>query len=298
MEEGGLIMITSPEKPPRRPILRFHGGKFRLAPWIIKHFPEHRCYVEPFGGAASILMQKSRTYAEIYNDLDSEIVNVFRVLRDRETAAELQRSIILTPFAREEFEEAYEASEDPVEQARRTILKSFAGFGSDGIFRKNCEKWTHSSRWIPKGGFRVKSTKSGSTAASDWVSYAPEIMNFCERLQGVVIDHRDALEVINQHDYPDALVYADPPYVHSSRTTKHGYRHEMDDNQHRELAEVLNAFKGFVVLSGYQSDLYSELYKGWYTTTISARSDKAMLRTECLWLSPRTADALQLQLSF
>src|SRR6266576_1049473 len=101
-----------------RPILRYHGGKFVLAPWIISHFPEHRVYVEPYGGAASVLLRKERSYAEVYNDLDSEIVNLFRVARDN--GKELIRVLALTPFAREEYQAAWEATDDPLEQARRT----------------------------------------------------------------------------------------------------------------------------------------------------------------------------------
>src|SRR5690606_6837914 len=97
-----------------RPIIRYHGGKWRIAPWIISHFPEHRVYVEPFGGGGSVLLRKPRSYAEVYNDLDGEIVNLFRVARD--CGDELIRSVELTPFARDEFMLAYEETEDPIEQ--------------------------------------------------------------------------------------------------------------------------------------------------------------------------------------
>src|SRR5581483_7877961 len=103
----------------------------RLAEWIISHFPPHRVYVEPFGGAASVLMCKPRSFAEIYNDRWSVVVNVFRVLRDPDTAAALERRLRLTPFAREEFEAPWPSDDaDPIERARRSILRSFAGFAS------------------------------------------------------------------------------------------------------------------------------------------------------------------------
>src|SRR3990167_11343170 len=105
---------------PTRPVMRYHGGKWRLAPWVIEHFPEHRVYTEAFGGGASVLMRKPRSYAEVYNDLDGEIVNVFRVLRDPSQARELERLLRLTPFARSEFETSYITDGDPLEQARRT----------------------------------------------------------------------------------------------------------------------------------------------------------------------------------
>lgn len=140
----------SPTRP-RRPILRYHGGKWLLAEWIISNFPPHRVYVEPFGGAASVLLQKRRTYAEIYNDLDGEVVNLFRVVRD--DGLRLRQMLELTPFARDEFKLSYETSDDPIEQARRTVVRSFMGFGSNSH-----NKLT---------GFRSNSNRSGTTPAHD-----------------------------------------------------------------------------------------------------------------------------------
>ena len=117
---------------PTRPVLRWHGGKWRLAPWIISHFPPHRSYVEPFGGAASVLLRKERSYGEVYNDLDDLVVNLFRVLRHPEWGGALLESLCLTPFSRIEFEQAIEPGEgDPIEAARRLIIRSFMGFGSN-----------------------------------------------------------------------------------------------------------------------------------------------------------------------
>lgn len=116
-----------------RPVLRYFGGKFLLAPWIISNMPKHRVYVEPFGGAASVLMQKPRAHAEIYNDLDDRIVNVFRVFQNKESALELKRLLEMTPFSRKEFELSSEDSLNPIESARRTIIRSFMGFGADSV---------------------------------------------------------------------------------------------------------------------------------------------------------------------
>lgn len=102
-----------------RPVLRYHGGKWRLAPWIIQHFPPHRTYVEPYGGAASVLMRKPRSYAEVYNDLDGEVCSLFRVLREPASAVELRRLVALTPFARDEFALSYVPSPDPIEYGAR-----------------------------------------------------------------------------------------------------------------------------------------------------------------------------------
>jgi len=112
-----------------RPLLRYHGGKWILAPWIIKHFPSnHRVYCEPFGGAASVLLQKRPCYAEIYNDLDSEVVNLFCIVRDR--GSELREALRYTPFSRIEFELSYETTDDEFERARRMVVRSFMGFGT------------------------------------------------------------------------------------------------------------------------------------------------------------------------
>jgi DNA adenine methylase len=255
-----------------RPVLRYHGGKWILAPWIISHFPEHTTYVEPYAGGASVLLRKPRSYAEIINDLDGEIVNLFRVLRDQ--GGTLERDLKRTPFAREEFKGAYEPTDDPLERARRTIIKSAMGYGSDGI-RNNT-------------GFRSYARKERYTIpAHDWANYIDVISYTVERLQGVVIENRPALELILKQDGPDTLFYVDPPYVHSSRASKSPkrYRYEMADSDHRELARVLNMVKGKVVLSGYASQLYSELYDGWRREERAARADGARDRTEVLWLN-------------
>ncbi len=139
---------------PTRPILRYHGGKWRLAPWIISLFPAHRTYTEPYGGAASVLLRKPRSYAEVYNDLDSDVVNLFRILRDPGSAEELGRLVALTPYSRQEFDDSYEPCSAPLEQARRLLFRSAAGFGTGGGSRGT--------------GFRSNVTRSSSTPADNW----------------------------------------------------------------------------------------------------------------------------------
>lgn len=280
--------------------MRYHGGKWRLAPWIISNFPPHRIYVEPFGGAASVLLQKSRTYAEVYNDLDGEIVNVFRVLRDEESAGRLQEMLELTPFARDEFLRAYEPDDEPVEQARRTIIKSFMGFGSAAVHDNRPRGMrTAASSWRPPTGFRSNGHRSGTTPAHDWRHYPDYVPLFVERLRGVVIENRDALEVIDQHAREDALLYVDPPYPHDARSglrwpSDRQYTHEMDDDGHRALAEVLRATDAMVVISGYGCELYDdELYPDWQRLERGVRSERARKRTEVLWVN-RAAEQLRL----
>lgn len=138
-----------------------------LAPWIISHFPEHRIYVEPFGGGGSVLLRKPRSYAEVYNDLDSEIVNLFRIVRER--GDELARALRFTPYSREEYLATAETSEDPLERARRTVVRSFMGFSSTSIHRNT--------------GFRSDSNRSGTTPAHDWASYPETLSHTMERLR-------------------------------------------------------------------------------------------------------------------
>ena len=272
---------------PTRPVLRYHGGKWLLAPWIISHFPPHRVYVEPFGGGGSVLLRKERSYGEVYNDLDGEVVNLFRVLRDDGSAQELRNLLEMTPFARDEYRASFAESTQPVEQARRTVIRSFMGFGSNSLNRNI------------QSGFRSNSNRSGTTPAHDWVNWPERIGEYVERLRGVVIENKDAGAVIVQHDSTETLIYADPPYCHETRMTvtqhgEHGYAHEMTDDDHRELAVMLRTISGMVVLSGYACPLYdSELYPDWLRIERPALADGARPRIEVLWINPACAAAIK-----
>ncbi len=270
----------------RRPALRYLGGKWRLAAKIAAFFPPHRLYVEPFGGAASVLLRKPRAYAEVYNDLDEDVVNLFRVLRDRPKAGELRRQLSLTPFARVEFEQSYAFTPEPVERARRLIVRSFMGHGNVSY---RADRTT---------GFRCDSNRSGTTPAHDWRNYPEALDGLVERLTGVVIENRPAADVIRRFDRPDALFYADPPYVHSTRSEKRtrlapstGYVHEMDDQAHLELLEQLDRAVACVVLSGYAHPLYDHRLSHWRRIEIKAHADGARPRVEVLWINRAACDA-------
>lgn len=272
---------------PRRPVLRYMGGKWRLAPWIVSHFPVHKTYVEPYGGAASVLMRKPRGYCEIYNDLDGEVVNVFRVLREPAMAVRLRELLALTPFARAEFELTYEISEDRVENARRMIARSFMGFGSTAVALRRTT------------GFRANSARSNSHPAQDWMNLADALPSLTQRLQGVVIENRPALAVMGRFDGPDTLIYADPPYVHETRSKKrigdsleHAYAHEMTEAEHLELLKFLRGCESYVVLSGYRSPLYDDALADWQRIDKATYADGARPRVESLWLNPRVVEAL------
>jgi len=262
-----------------RPVLRFHGGKFLLAPWIISHFPKHRIYVEPFGGAASVLMQKSRCYSEVYNDIDGEIVRLFEVLRDRDMAAKLENQVRLTPFSRKEYEKAFLPSGDPVEGARRLLFRSFAGFAGTA---------THGMRT----GFRCDTKRSGQVPAHDWLKFPESLSAITRRLQGVVIESQPAIQLIARYDDIETLFYCDPPYPAGTRDKGTDYRYELTDEDHCELAERLHCVAGMVILSGYPCSLYDDLYGDWQRVERKALADGARERTEVLWLNPAASEAM------
>ena len=264
-------MIETPAAPasterPSHSLVCYFGGKWMLAPWIISYFPEHRVYVEPFGGGGSVLLRKPRAHAEVYNDLDGEVVNMFRVVRD--DGAKLMRQLELTPFAREEFNGCFQPTQDPVERARRMIARSFLGMGAcahgkQGGFRANTKTVVHSHNW------------------STFPGKFPPII---DRLRGVIIENRDALEVMAIHDSPTTLHYVDPPYVTSTRISKKVYRHELSDVQQHALADGLNALRGAVIVSGYPCPLYDKLFAGWRRVARAAHAHGNLPRTEVLWL--------------
>ena len=257
-----------------RPLLRYHGGKFLLAPWIISHFPAHRVYTEVFGGAASVLLQKAPSYAEVYNDLDLEVVNLFKVVRTRGRA--LIKALKYTPFSREEFILSYKPTKDVFEQARRTIVRSFMGFDS-GAASGNMT------------GFRFNSNRSGTTPAHDWKNYPEALDAIISRLQGVVIENRDALTVAKSVDGLETLHFFDPPYVPDTRyngSKAKVYRYEMTSEQHGDLCQTILNLKGAVVLCGYDNWIYNEMLKGWQKVKKDVRGDGAVYRTEVLWINP------------
>jgi len=272
------------------PVLRYHGSKFRLAPWILSFFPKHTCYVEPFGGAAGVLLQKTRSYAEVYNDLDRSVSNFFKVIREEETRSKLIEAVILTPYSREEFDDAWKPTNCLIEDARRLCIRAQMGFGSAGATKGST-------------GFRIDSKRAYGTAMDLWAEYPEAIRCAGERFSRVLIENRGAIDVMLQHDAPSTLHFVDPPYVHETRVIrtnagghKGAYRHEMTDDQHVQLLESLQKLQGFVVLSGYESDLYNDHLKGWEQHKTRARISSGRgtaVREECVWLNTQCQSALK-----
>jgi DNA adenine methylase len=263
-----------------RPVLRYPGGKWILAPWIIAHFPPHQCYVEPFMGAASVFFRKPRAYAEVLNDLNNDIVNLFGLLRDPGRARILERLLRLTPFAAVEYEAAYTPTDDRMEQARRFLVRSWQGFNSEGALGYTT-------------GWRRNRDRRGTLPAHDWGRFPDHITSFTQRLQGVIIESRDALALLPVYDRADTLWYIDPPYDETACPNFNGYGESVD---HAALSVALHQLTGMIVLSGYRSPTYDRLYADWcrvdhraYTGTGKAG---ARTRLECLWLNPTCQTAL------
>ncbi|MBU3121354.1 DNA adenine methylase [Acinetobacter soli] len=259
------------------PLIRYHGGKFRIADWIISQFPSHRTYVEPFGGGGSVLLKKEPSSIEVYNDLDNEIVNLFRVLRNSEQRKLLEEQLYLTPFSRDEFNEAYIECHCPVEKARRMIIRAQMGFGSAGATKGST-------------GFRMAGGRQKNYEIRLWGEYPSRLSDFAKRLKNVLVENRDALEILTHYDGTDTLFFIDPPYVRSTRTANiKAYKYEMTDQDHIELIESIKKLKGKVIICGYEHELYDTRLTTWkkMTKDVQASGNRGgVTRKECLWISP------------
>ena len=262
-----------------RSALRYFGGKWAIAPWIIGNMPAHRVYVEPFGGAASVLLRKPRSKIEVYNDLDDEIVGLFRILQNPTQCRTLVRLLKRTPYARREFELAFKSTDDPVERARRSIVRAYMSFHHSALFKSGKNTFANARHWKPDGGSKM----------AEWSNYTRTLPAVCRRLRGVLIEHRDALDVIRNQDTPDALFFVDPPYVMSTRNKQCVYRYEMADERHVELLTLLGGIKGRAMVSGYASAIYDDLLRGWQRMDRASYANVSVgqhARTEVLWISP------------
>lgn len=263
-------------------IVRYHGGKVRMAKRIIKLFPDHDTYVEPFGGGAAVLLAKPRCKLEVYNDLDEDMVTLFRVIREQPNA--LTEAILATPFARSEHVLSYEDADDDLERARRVLIRSHFGFGSSGIHRKT--------------GFRAAGLRAGTLPVHTWARLPEVVVETAIRMKGVVIEQRPAIQVMVAHDTPRTVHYVDPPYLPETRDKGRDYRHEMSIDDHRALLVSLCGLQGTVVLSGYASGLYEEALSGWCRIEVPAWADQAKKRTEVIWINqkqpPLSSDLLRL----
>jgi DNA adenine methylase len=271
----------------RRKLIAFgwYGGKYSHLNWLLPLLPQTTHYCEPFGGSAAVLLNRGPSPVETYNDIDGEVVNFFRVLREQKD--ELIKAIGLTPFSREEFEHAindHNKQLSNLERARRFYVRArqvrtgLAQTASNG-------RWAHC---------RLTSRAGMAGAVSRWLGAVEALPEIAQRLLRVQIENDDAIAVIKRYDSKETLFYCDPPYPHESRGDSKAYRYEMTDCEHQELAEVLHTVEGKVALSGYHCDLLDDLYDDW--TYVDAPTKKAhstntrsdnekQERTEVLWIN-------------
>lgn len=261
---------------PTRPVLRWHGSKWRIAPWIIGHFPPHRVYVEPFGGGGAVLLRKERSRTEIYNDLDRDLVRFFRVARSQPDR--LAAMLALTPFARDEYDALYQPCDDDLDAARSFVARSFMGMNSKGA--------------VLKSGFDARVNDDAFCGRLRSLTSLPdEVIRVAARFSEVVIENVDAVSLVGRFSRPDALIYADPPYVASARSGAY-YAHEMSDDDHVRLIDALQASAAMVLLSGYASELYDSRLAGWKRIVLPSWTDGGARREEVLWINPRAASFL------
>ena len=254
---------------------KYPGGKAKISSWVTSFFPRNRIYVEPFGGAAGVLLNKTPSPLEVYNDLNSDLVNFFSVLRDKEKAAELIRRLRLTPYAREEYYSFYPMPEgDDIERARALVVRAGMGIGPSGAISANFTGFAAETKKIKKN-------------AKGFVNRVEKMSEIAERFRSVVIECRDALELIPRYDTPDTLWYMDPPY-----NCRYSFRYPATIDQEAMLGAFCEV-SGYVVLSGYMSELYADELAGWHVETRANHNFAHQVKKECLWLSPRTWDALQ-----
>ena len=251
-------------------ILKYPGSKWSIAKWIISFFPEHHSYLEPFFGSGAVLFNKARSDIETVNDLDGNVVNLFEwIKKDPERLA---HEIYYTPYARQIYENAFASTpEDSLDRAVNFYIRLNMGHG----FRTNGEKvgWKNDVQG-----------RERAYAAQDWCNIPDKILQAAERLRGVQIEDRPAVELIQRFNFPNVLIYADPPYVLNTRHGKQ-YRCEMDDKDQNNLLDALLAHKGYVLLSGYDNGLYNDRLRGWHRKEATCYSQACSKKREVLWMN-------------
>ncbi|MFZ5452219.1 MAG: DNA adenine methylase [Thermodesulfobacteriota bacterium] len=272
-----VIALRRPTRR-RRIVFGWYGGKFSHLDWLLPLLPYTHCYCEPFSGSAAVLLNRHPSAVETYNDIDGDVVNFFRLLRDR--SDDLIKAIALTPFSREEFHLAINGSMQGInelERARRFYIRARQA-------RTGLAQTATLGRWANC----KKTSRAGmSGVVSRWLGGVDALQDIAERLLRVQIENRPAVEVIQLYDSADTLFYCDPPYLHETRGDSKAYGFEMDLDQHLELSQVLNKCKGKAAISGYRCDTMDKLYAGWKRFDAPLRQCHSIkqVRQECLWMN-------------
>lgn len=277
-DTSGKVIILSRPTRRRRIVFGWYGGKFSHLDWLLPLLPYTHCYCEPFSGSGAVLLNRNPSPVETYNDIDGDVVNFFRMLRDR--SVDLIRAIALTPFSREEFHQAISGSIQGIsnlERARRFYIRARQA-------RTGLAQTATLGRWA---NCKNTSRAGMSGVVSRWLGGVEGLNEIAERLLRVQIENRPAVEVIDLYDSAVTLFYCDPPYLHETRGDSKAYGFEMDLYQHRDLAQILNKCKGKVALSGYRCDSMDTWYKGWrrFDAPVKQCHSIKQLRQECLWMN-------------
>lgn len=268
-----------------QPVLKYPGAKWRLAKWIIERMPEHEGYCEPFFGSGAVFFNKPKSRIETINDIDGNVVRFFQVCRNFPDA--LAEALYLTPWARMEYENCRGFDVGDVEFARRFAVLCCMAFGSVGADENT--GWRNTTGSCNSGG---------PDNPKLWRRMPALVVQAAERLRDAQIECRPAVTVIKNFDGPEMLFYCDPPYLWETRT-KHGpqYAHEMTDEDHVQLLDTLLAARGMVLLSGYDSELYREKLRGWSCEKVTTTGERAVRRTECLWINPAAQERITKQMT-
>jgi DNA adenine methylase len=267
-----------PQPRRRRIVFGWYGGKFNHLDWLLPRLPAAHHYCEPFSGSAAVLLNRIPAPVETYNDIDGEVANFFRVLRDQSDA--LTRAIALTPFSREEFHRAIAdapPARDDLERARRFYVRARQA-------RTGLAQTATLGRWA---NCKDTSRAGMSGVISRWLGGVEALPEIATRLLRVQIENRPAIDVIRLYDSPTTLFYCDPPYLHDTRGDSSAYGFEMSEDAHVELAAQLLGCNGKVALSGYRNSLMDKLYRGWrrFDAPLKQCHSIKKPRQECLWMN-------------
>lgn len=252
-----------------KPILKYPGAKNRLSEWICSRIPEHEVYLEPYFGSGAVFFNKTPSRIETINDIDDNVVNFFRVLR--EYPDEFISKLKLTPYARREYEIAFmeEENDDIIERARKFAVRCWMGFGCSNRYQN---------------GFRTSQQSNSPTTTKQWHDFISIIPVIAKRLQNAQIEKRPAIKLLEMYDTKDVFIYLDPPYLPDIRK-KYQYVHEMTYEDHVELLEIVLNHPGKIMISGYESELYSTMLKGWRYESRITRAERGIQRREFIWMN-------------
>lgn len=276
--EQQQLPVALPRSKRRRSAFGWYGGKFSHLNWLLPLLPDAHHYCEPFAGSGAVLLNRAPSPLETYNDIDGEVVNFFRVLRDR--PEELARAIALTPFSREEFQLAISGvpeAKTNVERARRFYIRAqqaHCGLAQTATLGQ----WANSKN-ISRAGM--------AQAVSRLIGGIDNLPGIATRLLRVQIENRPAIDILERYDSPTTLFYCDPPYLHETRSGGKAYSFEMNNDEHTLLAAVLGKCKGKVAISGYRAPLLDTLYAGWrrFDAPPKIAPSSRSPRQESLWMN-------------